>query len=337
MFYIKKSIADPNTSSSRQQLAMAVKQVTESINAVVNQCLGTNNPVFTAQRECDNALRDIETTRTIVQANNPNEELNSGGEEGEQSTADLIIITEPPTLNHNRKNTPALNSYYDCLEQIIDKSRLLGESMTGIANSCKNPTNPTAFAKYIQVTTNSICGLVETAAHSAYIIGVSDVESKQGRAEILDAGHFINCSEHIQDTCHSLQSLIVNEQRVVDMQLQKQQLIQAATQIAHSTASLCNASQQASSRTNNILAKRHFVQSAKQVANATANFVKSIKSLDCLSEQPSEHKQEQYQCLVRPLLESVDSLCQYALSPEFASKLLKQSLSHLKGILKFIN
>jgi talin len=163
--------------------------------------------------------------------------------------------------------------------------------------------------------------LVETAVQSAYIIGVSDIESKRGRTEILDAGHFIGCTQHIQEICHSLQSLIVNQTTTeIDSQSQKQQLIQAATQIAHSTASLCSSSQQASSKTSNILAKRHFVQSAKQVANATANFVKSIKSLDLSIDQPSEMRHEQYQYLVRPLLDSIDSLCQYALSPEFASK-----------------
>ena len=49
---------------------MSVKQVTESINSVVNIGLETNNPVLIAQKECDNAIRDIETTRTIVQATN---------------------------------------------------------------------------------------------------------------------------------------------------------------------------------------------------------------------------------------------------------------------------
>jgi talin len=64
------------------------------------------------------------------------------------------------------------------------------------------------------------------------------------------------------------------------------------------------------------------------VANATANFVKSIKSLDYISDRGSgsensltaqELKQESYTSLVKPLLDSVESLCQYALSPEFAS------------------
>ncbi len=193
----KSCVADPNASSSRQQLAMAVKQVTESINGVVNLCLETNNPILTAQKECDNALRDIETTRTIVQANNDDDNI-------------IMIITEPPTINNNLNSSSGLSSYYDCLDLIIEQSRLLGESMTGIANSCKNPSEPKEFIKSIKETSKSICGLVETAAHSAYIIGISDVESKQGRPAILDTSHFINCSQRIQDTCASLQLLTTN-------------------------------------------------------------------------------------------------------------------------------
>ncbi len=276
----KSCIADP---SSRAQLLTIAKQLTESINSIVNECLETNNPTVLAQKECDNALRDIETTRIII---------NSNDDQQQQQ-----LITEPPT------NTTRLNSYYDCLDQIIEQSRLLGESMTGIANSCKS-LNQAQFCQSIKDTSTSICGLVETAAHSAFIIGVADVDSKRGRAAILDTSNFINCSQSIQDICAELQTSHIT----------KNNLIQAATQIAHKTATLCSASQMASSKTTNILAKRHFVQSAKQVANATANFVKSIKSLD----DPAELKHEHYIALVKPLLESVEGLCQYALSPEFA-------------------
>lgn len=135
--------------------------------------------------------------------------------------------------------------------------------MTGIANSCKDPANPGLFCKCIEVTTAAVCGLVETAAHSAYLLGVSDVESKRGRPQIIDLAQFIDGSHTLQETCHQLRSILLGAGHSAPDQ--KQQLIQAATQIAHSTASLCNASQQASARTNNILAKRHFVQSAKQV------------------------------------------------------------------------
>lgn len=340
----KSCVADPNASTSRQQLAIAVKQVTESINSVVNLCLETNNPVLQAQKECDNALRDIETTRTVVQANHQ-DSVDPSASNPNIDDSELIIISEPPTINTNLNSASGLNSYYDCLDQIIELSRLLGESMTGLANSCKTPVQPNQFVTSIRDTSVSVCALVEAAAHSAYIIGVSDVESKRGRPSILDSSHFINCSQRIQDTCGSLQAMLSNSSsgdRCLRLDADSQrQLIAAASQIAHQTANLCNASQQASSRTTNILAKKHFVQSAKlvknglksflrglvfklclkKVANATASFVKTIKSLDPDSSNPNESsfRQETFNSLVKPLLDSVDSLCQYALSPEFAS------------------
>lgn len=131
----KSCVADPNASTSRQQLAIAVKQVTESINSVVNLCLETNNPVLQAQKECDNALRDIETTRTIVEATN-HQDCGGGLATGDDPSSleqqnQLLVISEPPTINTNLNSASGLNSYYDCLDQIIELSRLLGESMTG--------------------------------------------------------------------------------------------------------------------------------------------------------------------------------------------------------------
>jgi len=147
---------------------------------------------------------------------------------------------------------------------------------------------------------------VETAAHAAYLIGISDAESKRGVSQIVDAAHFIATSHHIQDTCHSLQALLADPAAPPS----HHHLIPAASQIAHASASLCSSAQQASASTSNILAKRHFVQSAKQVANATATFVKAIKSPG-----PPPH----YDTLTRPLLDAVHALCQYALSAEFAA------------------
>jgi hypothetical protein len=65
---VKTCVADPNATSGRQQLASSARQLTEAINASLDKCVESNSPVLLAQKECDNALRSIETTRTIVQA-----------------------------------------------------------------------------------------------------------------------------------------------------------------------------------------------------------------------------------------------------------------------------
>ncbi len=139
---VKVCLANPQALLNRQQLAIAAKHLTESLNASVCSIEG-RDPVAEAQKECDNALRDIQTIRTIVSANSSITE-----DENE-----LAIIMEPPPT------TTTLLSYYDCLDQIIEKSRTLGESMTGIANSCKTPVNPEAFMNAVNVTSTSVCGM----------------------------------------------------------------------------------------------------------------------------------------------------------------------------------
>ncbi|CAF0748960.1 unnamed protein product [Brachionus calyciflorus] len=270
----KSILADPNALTSKQQLLWALKQVTQSINSIITLC------DLVDFKECDNTIRNIETIMNLVDN----------------------VISEP--------TCGTLISYYDCLEKIIEQSRLLGESVTGVANSCKSQ-NLEIFTKAIRDTSISLTGLVEASIHSAYLIGVSDAESKPGKSPILDSNQFINYSQKIQDICSGLQILITGKCLT---QEEQKQLIQAATQIAHNTAGLCNISQVASSKTNNIISKRHFVQSAKQVANSTAYFVKIIKSI----EGNFEFTEENYKSLVKPLLDSVDNLCQYALSPEFS-------------------
>jgi talin len=268
----KQIAADPQASNIKNQIAIAAKNLTDSINSVINLCL-ENNATSSAQKQCDNALRDIETIRTIVSDTFTNEPVND--------------------LN-----------YYDCLDQIFEQSKALAESITGLKIST-DPTNLNSFIKYVKDVSHSICGLVEASVQSSYLVGVSDVGSRRGKTAILDATHFISSAKTIQDACDDL---------VTVPPLSQQQLIQAATLIAHTAANLCNSSRQASSKTNNSLAKRHFVQSAKQVANATANLVKCIKKLD-----NCPFTQELYSSLAVPLIESVEYLCQYALTPDFSN------------------
>ena len=55
------------------------------------------------------------------------------------------------------------------------------------------------------------------------------------------------------------------------------QVLQAVSAIAGQTSLLCNACRDASSKTNNPVAKKQFVQSAKDLALSTASMVKAIK------------------------------------------------------------
>ena len=71
------------------------------INSISNQCtvvLDTCTTAAPGQKECDSALREIQAASTLLDT--PNEPVND-------------------------------NSYFQCLDTVIDKSTLLGQAMTG--------------------------------------------------------------------------------------------------------------------------------------------------------------------------------------------------------------
>lgn len=177
--------------------------------------------------------------------------------------------------------------------------------MTGIANHAKKSEHE-QFGEAVKGVSSSICGLIEAAAQSAYLVGVSDPSSVAGRPGLVDQAQFARASQAIQTGCQSLSNPTSAQQQV----------LAAATVIAKHTSALCNACRIASSKTTNPVAKRHFVQSAKDVANSTANLVKEIKALDL---DYSEINRERCSQATRPLLEAVENLCVFASSPEFIS------------------
>eukprot|EP00058_Branchiostoma_floridae_P006922 XP_002592410.1 hypothetical protein BRAFLDRAFT_67276 [Branchiostoma floridae] len=59
----KSLSADPNAPNAKNQLASAARSVTDSINQLINICMQT----APGQKECDNALRNIETVTEITE------------------------------------------------------------------------------------------------------------------------------------------------------------------------------------------------------------------------------------------------------------------------------
>lgn len=264
----KSVAADPAAPNARNQLAAAARSVTDSINHLIN--------VFTSaapgQKECDNAIRNIQMMRPLL--DNPTEPVNDA-------------------------------SYFECLDIVMERSKNLGDCMTGIANTAKKGDHE-QFGDAVRGASDCVCGLIEATAQAAYLVGISDPSSTAGRSGLVDQAQFARTSQAIQQACENLTSSASNQQLVLS----------AATIIAKHTSSLCNSCRVASSKTSNPVAKRHFVQSAKDVANATANLVKEIKALDQDYNEYNRHKCAQ---ATRPLIEAVDSLCSFASSPEFSS------------------
>ncbi|XP_068191109.1 talin-2a [Antennarius striatus] len=264
----KSLSVDPAAANAKNLLAAAARAVTDSINQLITLC----TQQAPGQKECDNALRELEAVRGML--DNPNEPV-----------SDL--------------------SYFDCIESVMENSKVLGESMAGISQNCKNG-DVTAFGDCVGSASKALCGLTEAAGQSSYLVGVSDPNSQAGHQGLVDPIHFAKANQAIQMACQNL----------VDPDSSPSQVLSAATIVAKHTSALCNACRLASSRTTNPVAKRHFVQSAKEVANSTANLVKTIKTLDG---DFSEENRNRCRVATAPLIEAVENLTTFASNPEFAS------------------
>uniref|UniRef100_A0A673BR32 Talin-2 n=1 Tax=Sphaeramia orbicularis TaxID=375764 RepID=A0A673BR32_9TELE len=196
-------------------------------------------------------------------------------------------------------------SYFDCIESVMENSKVLGESMAGISQNCKTGDVP-SFGDCVGSASKALCGLTEAAGQAAYLVGVSDPNSQAGHQGLVDPIQFAKANQAIQMACQNL----------VDPDSSPSQVLSAATIVAKHTSALCNACRLASSKTTNPVAKRHFVQSAKEVANSTANLVKTIKALDG---DFSEENRNRCRVATAPLIEAVENLTTFASNPEFAS------------------
>lgn len=263
----KSLVSDPNAPNAKNLLANAARAVTDSINMLLNACMSA----APGQKECDNALRNIQAVSNIL--DNPVEPVNN-------------------------------DTFFDCLDKVTRQSQDLTEAMPRISNSIKSG-DFTEFDDGVRDASGAVCALTESAAQAAYLVAVADPSSVAGRPGLIDQAQFINSKQEILEACQSL----------LNPEATHQQVLGAATSVAKHTSSLCNACKAASAKTNNPAAKRQFVQAAKDVANNTANLVKNTK---ILAGDMSEANREACAAATRPLVNSVESLTAYALSPEFA-------------------
>lgn len=279
----KSLSVDPGAANAKNLLAVAARAVTESINQLITLC----TQQAAGQKECDNALRELEAVRGLLE--NPNEPVNE-------------------------------LSYFDCIESVMENSKILGESMAGISQHCKTG-DVAAFGESIGVASKALCGLTEAAGQASYLVGVSDPNSQSGHEGLVDPIQFARAHQTIQTACQNL----------VDPASSPSQVLSAATIVAKHTSALCNACRLASSKTSNPVARRQFVQSAKEVANTTANLVKTIKVNSPTDQNALDGDfsvENRNRCLVAtaPLLEAVENLSTFANNPEFAS--IPAQISH---------
>lgn len=172
----KSVAADPGAPNAKNQLAAAARAVTDSINYLVDVCTSA----APGQNECDNAIRNIQSMRPLLE--NPSDPV-----------SDL--------------------SYFECLDTVMEKSMSLGDGMTGIANHAKKSEHE-QFSVAVRGVSSSICGLVEAAAQAAYLAGVSDPTSVAGKPGLVDQAQFFRAAQAIHTGCQSLSNPTSSSQQV---------------------------------------------------------------------------------------------------------------------------
>lgn len=128
----KSLSADPNLPNGKNQLAAAARAVTDSINHLVNVCTSA----APGQNECDNAIRKIKAMQYLLE--NPTEPIND-------------------------------SSYYEALDSVIEKSKVLGEGLSGITSSAKISEHE-RFTEHVKNFSDAICSLIEASAQTAYLV-----------------------------------------------------------------------------------------------------------------------------------------------------------------------
>ncbi|XP_053387301.1 talin-1-like [Mercenaria mercenaria] len=223
-----KSVSiDPNAPNAKNLLAQAARAVTESINQLINICT-VSAP---GQKECDNALRQIEMMKSWL--DNPNEP-----------------VSDMP--------------YFECLDTVIEKSKYLGGAMTGMTNHAKKGEMDD-FCSSVQSFSSSVCGLTEASVQAAYLVGIADPASEPGRPGLVDQSQFSRANQAIQMACQNLTNPASSQQQVLsaatvvakhtsalcnacrlassktDNPVAKRHFVQSAKDVANSTANLVKA------------------------------------------------------------------------------------------------
>lgn len=173
----KSIAADPGQPNSKNLLHAAARSVTESINKLVDASIQS----APGQKECDNAMRNIEALRVMLDY--PHEPVNDQG-------------------------------YFDCVETATGKSRNLGYGISEMINNAKQ-SNHVEFGQSVNNVSDSIHGLIESSAQAAYLIGVSHPSSVAGRPGIIDQAQLTWAYQGIRQHCDIVSSAKSTKQQKI--------------------------------------------------------------------------------------------------------------------------
>eukprot|EP00051_Salpingoeca_urceolata_P011463 m.142076 g.142076 ORF g.142076 m.142076 type:complete len:2525 (-) comp17132_c0_seq1:108-7682(-) len=162
----KEMSTNPSHQLLKGQLSDAVRNLTGSINALIDAC-ATAAP---GQKECDNAVRTIKANVSRLQ---------------------------DPTIPVSDA------SYFDTLDTVMAHSKVLGGAMAGIAKQARTESF-SEFAQSVNTTCSTVVGLIDAAAQAAYLIGIADPTSEAGESGVIDIELCDRAERGVRDACETL-------------------------------------------------------------------------------------------------------------------------------------
>ncbi|CAG9134195.1 unnamed protein product [Plutella xylostella] len=173
-----KSVSqDLNRPNAKNQLAAAARDVTDSINRLLDVC----TEATPGQKECEAVLRNVAAMAPLLRA--PDEPVTDLG-------------------------------YFCTLDQLVTHSKTLSEGMSGMAHSIKRGAQE-QFSTSVQATGAALCRLLEGTAQAAYLVAVSDETSVAGRPGLVDRAQFARAAAAIDQACRVLADSSSAQQQVL--------------------------------------------------------------------------------------------------------------------------
>lgn len=135
--------------------------------------------------ECDNALRQIQTVRYVLD---------------DQST--LIPLNS--------------NGYYDSLTNVTSEARRLGDGMNGMAHFARRE-DLDQLCQSVKTVASAVCGLAENAAQASYLIGAGDKNSRPGKPAIFDTVQCEISLQNVQQISESIENGDCNKLKMINV------------------------------------------------------------------------------------------------------------------------
>ncbi|KAJ3091552.1 Talin-1, partial [Quaeritorhiza haematococci] len=205
------------------------------------------------------------------------------------------------------------DNYAECVGKMAESSKALF-SCVGAVPTLARGTDLGRVAGKVLDAANIVAGIADVSTRAAYLIGISDPSSVAATPGSVDRTAFVQAGNQIKEACRDM----------LDPKNTAKEVLEKTALIAKDTSTLMNVCKAAGANPAvSPSARLQFVASSKELAAKTSTLANSIKRL--ATDLTNDESREQYVVASTQLIEAVDNLIAFAMSPEFAGTKAKIS------------